>query len=234
MRNRSTTRSSLGSDGQAAVESALAIPMSLFVVLGLLQMGMLQQARLMADYAAYRGTRTASVQRLDCDLMKQSEIAALVPMLGRADEKGAWKNTFKKYKNNLRSSLPVVVNHWAVENVRLPFDKPLAPSEDPERLRVHLRFYYQMNIPFANWIIAKYFLAMNGIRPWSKSVDPLMSTREVQFNGPAASDREAMQDYAIVKSYFNKGIFVAPIYASWTMRMFSQGNVNGATSGDCQ
>ena len=230
-------RLNMPSDGQAAVESALAIPMSLFVVLGLLQMGMLQQARLLADYTAYRGTRTASVQRLDCTRMKESEIAALVSMLGRADEPGAWKRTFRKYKNNTEpraSNLPVLVNHWAVENVRMPFDKPLAPTDDPERIRVHLRFYYQMNIPFANWIIAKYFLAINGIQPWARSVDPLMATRDVQFNGTAPSDREAQQDYAIVKSYFNKGIFVAPIYASWTMRMFSQGDFNGRASGDCQ
>lgn len=221
--------------GQAAVESAIAIPLSMFVVLGVLQMGMLQQARLITDYAAYRGTRTASVQRLDCKLMKQSEIGALVPTLGRADSLSNWEQTFSKFKNNQNSGLPVVVNHWKLENIHKPFDKPLKPTEDPERLSVHLRYYYEMRIPFANWILAKYFLAVNGIQSWAKGADPLMSTRKYGLSGGSSGgDSEALQDFAIVKSYWNRKVYVAPIYASWTMRMFSQADSQSGTSGDCQ
>lgn len=233
MPGRITTFSRLGSAGQAAVESALTIPMSMFVVLGLLQMGMLQQARLLADYAAYRGTRAASVQRLECKNIKAAELAALVPALGRADDQSAWKSTFRRVAGNVSSGLPVLVNHWAVENIRTPFDKPLAPSEDPERVRIHLRFYYPMNIPFANWLLAKYFLASNAMQAWS-GVDPTMATHKMNVTGTAPSDRVARQDYAIVKSYFDKKIYVAPISASWTMRMFSQGDFSGGTSGDCK
>src|ERR1700678_2228011 len=47
--------------GQAAVESAIATPMTMFVVLGLIQIGMIQQARFFVDYAAYRGVKACSV-----------------------------------------------------------------------------------------------------------------------------------------------------------------------------
>ena len=43
--------------GQAAVESALVMPLAVFLILGTLQLFMLLQGRIMAEYAAWRAVR---------------------------------------------------------------------------------------------------------------------------------------------------------------------------------
>src|SRR5207245_2379979 len=110
-----------GEKAQAAVESALATPVSLFAVFGLLQMALVQQARFFADYAAFKGARAASVARGECDAIIPAEIAALVPTLGRADNPTHWKATFDEFKKNKRYGLPVIYSTWEVTNQHFPF-----------------------------------------------------------------------------------------------------------------
>lgn len=218
----------LGSGGQAAVESAIAIPLSMFVILGVLQMGMLQQARMLADYAAYKGARAASVGRAECTVIQKAEIAALVPTLGRADSQSTWIGTYQKYQNNKRGSLPVVYNEFKIEDVHKPFDTPLKPSEKPEKIHLRLHYFYEMNIPFANWLIAKYYLAQRGLESWAGMADPINPVAKTH-QPPSVS--AVYVDSAYVKNYFNQGIYVVPIQASWSFRMFSQSQ---RTQGDCQ
>src|SRR5687767_15741362 len=70
-----------GESGQAAVETALTMPMVLFVLLGTLQLFMMLQARLMAEYAAYRAVRAGSTHQGDCRAMLQAAIGALLPTI---------------------------------------------------------------------------------------------------------------------------------------------------------
>lgn len=218
----------LGSGGQAAVESAIAIPMSMFVVLGVLQMGMMQQARMLSDYAAYKGARAASVGRAECPVMVKAEIAALVPTLGRADSASAWVSTYKQYEKNKRSSLPVVYNEFKIENQHQPFDTPLKPNELPEKIHLRLHYFYQLTIPFADWLIARYYLAERGLESWAGMSDPINPIAKTQ--APPHHTAQ-MVDSVYVRSYFNKGIYVVPLQASWSFRMFSQAS---RTKGDCQ
>ncbi len=71
-----------GERGQAAVESALTIPMLVFALLGILQVAMAYHARILTEYAAYKAARSASVYRLSCDRMKKAALMALVPSMG--------------------------------------------------------------------------------------------------------------------------------------------------------
>ena len=105
--------------------------------------------------------------------------AVLLPMGGESH----WMSTFNNFSNNKNGSLPVTLTHWDLQDVHKPFDKPISPSENPEKVRVRLRFYYQMEIPFANWLFAKYFLAENGIEQWANEVDPLMTARQYGLSG---------------------------------------------------
>jgi hypothetical protein len=70
-----------GQSGQAAVETALVVPMMVFLVLGTLQLGMLHHARLMTEYAAYRAARSGIVNHGDCDMMKKAALVGLLPTL---------------------------------------------------------------------------------------------------------------------------------------------------------
>ncbi|RKH66246.1 TadE family protein [Corallococcus aberystwythensis] len=71
-----------GESGQALVESALVIPVMVFLILGILQLGMLHHARLMTEYAAYRAARAGIVNHADCEIMEKAAFAAVLPTLG--------------------------------------------------------------------------------------------------------------------------------------------------------
>jgi hypothetical protein len=65
--------------GQAAVETAITMPLALFMVLGTLQLFMLLQGRLFAEHAAYMAVRTGVVRHGDCKAMTHAAILALLP-----------------------------------------------------------------------------------------------------------------------------------------------------------
>ncbi len=69
--------------GQVEVETAVVMPMVIFLLLGLMQLGMLNQARLFTKYAAYRAVRTGAVRNADIDKMEAAAVAAALPILSR-------------------------------------------------------------------------------------------------------------------------------------------------------
>lgn len=64
------------------MESALVIPVMVFLILGILQLGTLHHARLMTEYAAYRAVRAGIVNGGDCETMKKAAYVAVLPTLG--------------------------------------------------------------------------------------------------------------------------------------------------------
>lgn len=75
--------------GQVVVEAAIIMPVFVFLILGLLQMGLMHQARVMTKYAAYKAVRTGALRRGEPDPMKRAALAVMLPMLGRASASGA-------------------------------------------------------------------------------------------------------------------------------------------------
>jgi hypothetical protein len=67
--------------GQAAVESALVLPLMVFMILGTLQLFLMLQARILAQYAVARAGRAGSLNYGGCDAMTQAAIAALLPAI---------------------------------------------------------------------------------------------------------------------------------------------------------
>ncbi len=225
---------------QAAIESALVTPLSLFVILGMLQMGLVQQARFLTDYAAYRGARAASTARALCDEIKTAELAALVPTLGRADDLKHWQDTWNGVndpktqvsKTQRIGSLPILHTNNKVDNhdPSRSFDDytpGVAPDAAVEKVRVELYYYYEMKVPFVNWLITRYLLAQmvaSDRAQWLADQDALHPIGKGTTPQPiaAAASTTAQIDTNVIKNYMNLGVYVVPIYASWTMRMFSQ------------
>lgn len=71
--------SSTRESGQAAVESALMLPLVIFLILGTLQLFLMSHGRLMAELAASRAVRVGSVQHGDCLKMTHAAIASVLP-----------------------------------------------------------------------------------------------------------------------------------------------------------
>ena len=82
MRRQSPQRES----GQAAVEAALTLPLVVFLVLGVMQMVLVMQARSMAHYAAFKATRVGSINQGDCERMTHAAVAALMPVFTRVTD----------------------------------------------------------------------------------------------------------------------------------------------------
>lgn len=68
--------------GQALTETAIILPLFLFMLLGTLQLGLIYQARSLLKYAAYRAVRSGALQHA-CDApMKDAALAVLAPIMG--------------------------------------------------------------------------------------------------------------------------------------------------------
>jgi hypothetical protein len=78
---RSATRSSTRESGQVAVEAALVMPLFVFFILGILQLGLIAQARVMAKYAAYRAARVGAMNNADPKAIQSAAILHLLPVL---------------------------------------------------------------------------------------------------------------------------------------------------------
>lgn len=83
-----TTRKRRRTSGQVEVETAIVLPVVTFLLLGLIQLGLLHQARLVSKYAAYHAARTGALNGLDQVSMEKSALAAALPILS-FDKSGA-------------------------------------------------------------------------------------------------------------------------------------------------
>ncbi|AGC42155.1 hypothetical protein MYSTI_00806 [Myxococcus stipitatus DSM 14675] len=111
MHSYSEPRVFSGQSGQAAVETAIIAPMMVFMVLGIIQLGMVHNARLMTEYGAYRAVRAGIVNHGDCMLMEKAALASLLPTLpplpgqsGRVDTVDFAVQVHKKFSQRLFSS----------------------------------------------------------------------------------------------------------------------------------
>lgn len=103
--------------GQVVVETAIIMPVFVFLILGLLQLGLMHHARVMAKYAAYKAVRAGSVNRGEKDAMTKAALAVLLPVLGRdssagaphkTDSTGAYNTAWNNLKNNDQGGVPFV------------------------------------------------------------------------------------------------------------------------------
>ncbi len=67
--------------GQAAVESAITLPTVIFTVLGILQLTLVHQARMMLEYAAFSAARAGAVWNGDPAKMQSAAMLALMPTM---------------------------------------------------------------------------------------------------------------------------------------------------------
>lgn len=226
-----------GEHGQAAVESALTIPMMLFTMLGIVQLTAVHHGRILAEYAAFKAARAGSVYRADCDRMLKAAQVALVPSImepadtyhGEARRLRTSSNLQQVFMrsasyamtNRTLKGTPMVWLEYKLENTGRDFDKQLEGGEEPMRLRVKLAYFYGMRIPFANWIMARYWLATQTGLAWGMA-DGSDSTMMMQHaNRPMPSGGVDSELVNRARMAMLMKDYVSPIVATWSMRMMS-------------
>jgi hypothetical protein len=237
-------RARRGERGQAAVESALVLPMVVFLILGTLQLFMMLQARIMAEYAAFRATRAGSVNHGNCRAMEHAAIAALLPTFRRTDTPGNLGKAFDAHKDNRYRGL----TYWGGKNldanhiVWLFRERPLRASiptqgggqgedidfdhdfdQQPMQLEVQLIFWYPLRIPFADWVISRMALAHFGIESYTEA-NPLFLAHKAQWPDGDQVSMATFQRSRVVDRYAllaTGGRYFFPIQATHTMRMMT-------------
>ncbi|MFY0579495.1 pilus assembly protein [Cystobacter fuscus] len=258
------TPTSSRESGQAAVEAALIIPMMVFMVLGIIQLGMMYQARLMTEYAAYRSARAGIVNHGHCELMRNAAYFAVLPTLGprpsgesgRVDDLERAIAAYKEYAVKGTTDPALFHKGSSLEKVRVEVLNPkrsqiaglfstygdamMSQEIDYDDVRddtivranlltVRITYFYEMRIPFANWLIHGWFMGF----------DSLDKLRGLQFENQRLGGEASHQ--ALEKLGANKGKtnrqkgdykkisdlalkqrkYIIPLSANYSMRMQS-------------
>jgi hypothetical protein len=222
--------------GQAAVEAALTLPLTVFLLLGTLQLFLLLQARVLTEYAAFRAVRTGVVKHGDCEAMTHAAIAALLPSFARTDSPAALGASFRAHREGqYQPQLDMGFNGsivWVTrESPRLTdisateeedFDDPARyPSvQDVMRLEARIVFWYPLRIPFADWVLTRMFLAHLGLRDYS-AADPLQPVHKAAW-------RQGVNAFTLETAIRNELLervdrreYVFPLQATHVMRMMT-------------
>lgn len=220
--------------GQAAVESALVLPLTLFLVLGSLQLFLMFQARVMAEYAAFRATRAGSVNHGDCEAMNHAALAALLPTLRPTTNPDELANAFGAVRDN-RFGDGYTTSVTGIENEEVVWifrERPLAGDipnvedrafdarfSEPMQLQVRLVYWYPMRIPFADWVIYRAAAASMGVARYAAQ-NPLLLTEKADWR-QESSDTLTDEVLSRVRSNVSSRTYLFPIQASHTMRMMT-------------
>ena len=217
--------------GQAAVESAIVLPLFVFLILGTLQLGLMHQARLLTKYAAYKATRVGALNNAKKSVMESEAVAVLLPLLSH-DSHGVetikpitsptdFQTKWLRYGINLMPESgmkyaeimicgPTTADAQNYNN-EIDFDDPASATStdwkasELTKLRVQVTFNYRMPIPFANWVI---WMIAKG-----QQIAYQLRLGDEAAVGPLPGDL-----YTVMQK---QNIYVLPIRANYSMRMQS-------------
>jgi hypothetical protein len=174
-----------GEDGQAVVEAAIVLPAMVFLLLLALQLTQLQQARVLAEYAAFAAARAGIVMDGDPARMKQAATLAVLSGSGPSDGMSALAGTLLRFQ-----AADAVLRPFGLEQVRVHVHNPVAAEfalwgrhlDDQEidfddvrpgateatLLSLQIRWLYELRVPFANRMIQSIWMAAKGglLRAW--------------------------------------------------------------------
>jgi len=116
---RSTSVSKAGESGQALIESAIVIPLMTFLILGVIQLSMVQHARIMTEYAAFSAARAGVVWNADRFIMENAAISALMPTNESLRSQSDLANPWQMIRRVLQRALIYQVNRRLSQAVEL-------------------------------------------------------------------------------------------------------------------
>jgi Flp pilus assembly protein TadG len=250
--------------GQAAVEAALIVPLMVFMVLGIIQLGMMQQARLMTEYASYRAARAGIVNHGHCELMRNAAFVSVLPTLGPTPSKKSGRvdtleNALKVYKEYaVPGTSNAVLYHIpnTLEKVRVEVLNPrksqlaglfatygdfmsaLEVDYDDVRddtivranlLSVRVTYFYEMRIPFANWLIHGWFMGfehlgkLKGVQFENQRLGGSASHQALETKGASKGDTSRRkQDFKLISGLaLGERKYIIPLVSTYSMRMQS-------------
>lgn len=158
------------------VEAALVLPSFVFLLLGVVQLTQLQQARLFTDYAAFAAARAGIVMNGDPGKMREAAAIAVLPAFGPADSVAALGKTRLRFEAQDAALRPFGLEQLRIEvhdpvaadfgkygghlhGEELDFDDVRPGATEATVLSLRLRYLYELKVPFANRIIHAAWMA---------------------------------------------------------------------------
>ncbi|NLG75362.1 MAG: pilus assembly protein [Xanthomonadaceae bacterium] len=170
--------------GVAMIETAIALPILLAVILGSIQFGLIYEAKATLNHAALRAARAGAVEHADPGAIRRGLARGLVPLYSPSSSLAGFESTFARVDSELRTSARIrILNPTQeafadfseeVEGVReIPNDRLHVRStargaqsginiQDANLLRVEITYGYELKVPLVNWFIARTLLALRG------------------------------------------------------------------------
>lgn len=230
------------------VESAIVLPMTVFMILGLIQLGLLQQGRTMGKFAAYKAVRAGAIHNASPKVMTNAALAVLLPVVGykaggggeaynrtrdSSDLKSAW-DRMKDNEHKDGDSLKVVdvrVCNPTSETLggdSVDFDDPAIMNAagswqqlDKGKLSVQVTFNYRLVIPFVNMVIWNITRA-DQVSTQLLQVTRLGTDKNGQIQGiRKINSTKTTSDDSKIDDLGKNGKYFLPIRAAFAMRMQS-------------
>jgi hypothetical protein len=215
-----------GEGGQAMVEAAFVLPLTVALILCTIQITQLQQARVLVEYAAFNAARAGIVQNANAGdgtagPMHDAAALSLLPGLGRTDGLGALARTWAAFRvreaalralglplvqvqvlNPRRGDFPRFGQHLAGQEI--DFDDVRPQAVDANLLSIQVRYLVELRVPFANKLIHSLWLASR-------------ARGGARLDGGAPGGL----DLAALALAGKQGRYLLPVQAFQTMRMQS-------------
>jgi hypothetical protein len=102
---RRTLRGRRREGGQALIEAAIVMPLMVFLILGVIQLVMMQHAKIMTEYAAFTAARAGIVWNADPGIMQSAAIIALMPTYEGVFEQGDLGNPMQMLRRIVQRAL---------------------------------------------------------------------------------------------------------------------------------
>lgn len=249
-------RRSRRESGQSAVETAIVMPLFVFIIFGMIQLGLLHQARLMTKYAAYKAVRAGSLNRAKEEVMKNAATAVLLPMLAKTSPlrggDARFQPQYQVYK--VRSASDYQTGFQQVStNLKGPYDREMvevkicAPNSDAAKdkdfddfrtntsdwkgfdntkLAIQVTLYMPLYIPYVNGLI--WWAARGEDGGEGGGVGDTMRTLRMKARDDNTDRKSQNGDWTLAKltEQAKKGNYIMPVRASYAMRMMSNFDEN--------
>ena len=222
------------------METALTLPLTLFLMLGTLQLFLMLQARVLTEYAVFRAVRVGTSNSAKCRPMMDAAVVVLLPTFRTFLKGGSpgreLAQEFRKhsivngYRYDDEYQKGTGVRQRLTRSILLMerrFSNPVTPAGEqnfdqpgaPQRLQVRMVYWYPMRIPFANWVFSKAALGYSAVNPLRVTQTANWSPTTLNGYAAVAVDRAAGGEY------------VMPVVAEYSMRMMSPVEDSSPTCG---